>query len=127
MYLSPFDKLPPQGREGRAPQVWTAAMTCMAKACQQLSNCKIIGGTGDIACRIVEQATPENIMVYHTQHWLPAHAGSMIADGELVAAPGSPAQNFTWLVSLSCLDALVVGTPLVRPATPCAVCRSETC
>jgi len=29
---------------------------------------------------------PEDILVYFTQHWLPNHAGSMTADGELIAA-----------------------------------------
>ena len=42
------------------------------------------------ACnRAVQQATPEDILVYFTQHWLPTHAGSMTADGKLIAAPGS--------------------------------------
>ena len=42
------------------------------------------------ACnRAGQQATPEDMLVYFTQHWLPTHAGSMTADGELIAAPGS--------------------------------------
>ena len=42
------------------------------------------------ACnRTVLTVIPEDILVYFTQHWLPNHAGSMAADGELIAAPGS--------------------------------------
>ncbi len=42
------------------------------------------------ACnRTVLTIIPEDILVYFTQHWLPNHAGSMTADGELIAAPGS--------------------------------------
>ena len=42
------------------------------------------------ACnRSVQEATPEDIMVYFTQHWLPAHAGSITTEGEHIAAPGS--------------------------------------
>ena len=42
------------------------------------------------ACnRSVQEATPEEIMVYFTQHWLPAHAGSITTEGEHIAAPGS--------------------------------------
>ena len=42
------------------------------------------------ACnRAVQQGTPEDLLVYFTQHWLPTHAASMTADGELIAAPGS--------------------------------------
>ena len=42
------------------------------------------------ACnRAVQQATPEDLLVYFTQLWLPTHAGSMTADGELIAAAGS--------------------------------------
>jgi len=42
------------------------------------------------ACnRTVLTVIPEDILVYFTQHWLPNHAGSMTADGELIAAPGS--------------------------------------
>ncbi len=32
---------------------------------------------------------PEDMLVYLTQHWLPNHAGSATATGELIAAPGS--------------------------------------
>jgi len=42
------------------------------------------------ACnRTVLTIIPEDILVYFTQHWLPNHAGSMTADEELIAAPGS--------------------------------------
>ena len=42
------------------------------------------------ACnRTVHTAIPEDILVYFTQHWLPNHAGSATASGELIAAPGS--------------------------------------
>jgi len=42
------------------------------------------------ACnRTVLTVIPEDILVHFTQHWLPNHAGSMTADGELIAAPGS--------------------------------------
>ena len=42
------------------------------------------------ACnRSAQDATPEDIMVYFTQHWVPVHAGSMTMDGELTASPGS--------------------------------------
>ena len=34
-------------------------------------------------------ATPEDLLVYFTQHWLPNHAGSGTAAGELIAAPSS--------------------------------------
>ena len=43
-----------------------------------------------IACNsTVLTVTPEDILVCFTQHWLSNHAGTMTADGELVAAPGS--------------------------------------
>ena len=34
-------------------------------------------------------ATPEDLLVYFTQHWLPNHAGSSTAAGVLIAAPSS--------------------------------------
>ena len=41
------------------------------------------------ACnRSAQEATPEDILVYFTQHWLPAHAGSITTEGEHIAAPG---------------------------------------
>lgn len=32
---------------------------------------------------------PADMLVYLTQHWAPNHAGSVTADGELIAALGS--------------------------------------
>ena len=47
------------------------------------------------ACnRKVEQATPDDIMVYRTQHRLP-HVGLVTADGELIAAPRTSCHVFT--------------------------------
>ena len=39
--------------------------------------------------RTMLTAIPEDILVYFTQHWLPNHAGSTTAAGELIAAPSS--------------------------------------
>jgi len=39
--------------------------------------------------RTLLTATPEDLLVYFTQHWLPNHAGSGTAAGELIAAPSS--------------------------------------
>ena len=49
-------------------------------------------------------ATPEDLLVYFTQHWLPNHAGSSTAAGELIAAPSSLSgvKSHTWLQSLRC-------------------------
>ena len=73
------------------------------------------------ACnRSVQEATPEDIMVYFTQHWLPAHAGSITTEGEHIAAPGSLSSTKSHLSSeLSFWDALATGTPSARLATPC--------
>ena len=37
----------------------------------------------------MQSATPEDMLVYLTQHWLPNHAGSITSGGELIAAPSS--------------------------------------
>ena len=39
--------------------------------------------------RTMQSATPEDMLVYLTQHWLPHHAGSATSAGELTAAPSS--------------------------------------
>ncbi len=39
--------------------------------------------------RTVMTVTPEDILVFLTQHWLLNHAGSETAAGDLIAAPGS--------------------------------------
>ena len=39
--------------------------------------------------RTLLTATPEDLLVYFTQHWLPNHAGSGTTAGELIAAPSS--------------------------------------
>ena len=39
--------------------------------------------------RTMVTAIPEDILVYFIHHWLPNHAGSTTAAGELIAAPGS--------------------------------------
>ena len=52
------------------------------------------------ACnRSVQEATPEDIMVHFTQHWLPAHAGSITTEGEHIAAPGSLSSTTSHLSS----------------------------
>lgn len=39
--------------------------------------------------RTLQTVTPEDMLVYFTQHWLPNHAGSATATGEFIAAPSS--------------------------------------
>ncbi len=39
--------------------------------------------------RTMQSATPEDMLVYLIQHWLPNHAGSITSGGELIAAPSS--------------------------------------
>ena len=39
--------------------------------------------------RTTQSATPEDMLVYLTQHWLPNHAGLATSAGELIAAPSS--------------------------------------
>jgi len=39
--------------------------------------------------RTMQSATPEDMLVYLTQHWLPNHAGLATSAGELIAAPSS--------------------------------------
>ena len=39
--------------------------------------------------RTLLTVTPEDMLVYFTQHWLPNHAGSATAEGNLIAAPSS--------------------------------------
>ncbi|DBA98272.1 TPA: hypothetical protein ACH3X1_001193 [Trebouxia sp. C0004] len=39
--------------------------------------------------KTMQSATPEDMLVYLTQQWLPNHAGSTTSAGELIAAPSS--------------------------------------
>ncbi len=45
--------------------------------------------TNAIRKRSLLTVTPEDLLVYFTQHWLPNHAGSGTSAGELIAAPSS--------------------------------------
>ena len=53
-----------------------------------------------LACnRGVDNAIPEDIPSYFTQHWLPNHDGSVTANGELIAAPGGISSTKSHLFS----------------------------
>ena len=39
--------------------------------------------------KTIQNASPEDLLVFFMQHWLPNHAGSLTANDEHIAAPGS--------------------------------------
>ena len=73
------------------------------------------------ACnRSIHQATPEDMLVHFTQHWLPTHASSVTADGESYQLQAAwPAQSLICPVTWCSWAAVVTGTQPARPATPC--------
>ena len=61
-----------------------ATMKTKATAARELGEWLQLTGN-----RTMLTVTPEDILVYFTQNWLPAHAGSATACGEMIAAPSS--------------------------------------
>lgn len=77
--------------------------------------------------RSMVNATPEDLLVFSIQHWLPSHAGSTIQAGKLIAAPTSLASAKSHLAKEFDLQGRTgAWTPAPSKAIPCTAFRSQT-
>ena len=72
---------------GKAWSVQQQAVKAATAKARQAAASEVAEWLHTTGIRTMQSATPENMLVYLTHHWLPNHAGLATSAGELIAAP----------------------------------------